>query len=216
MSVNSMVKRLIHTMFKNLKETISRLKKETENIPTDRKEKLNELSEYIGEKLRNDETVSLIFICTHNSRRSHLCQVWAAVLADYFGLIGIETYSGGTEVTAFNPRAVDALRRAGFKIEDPGGENPHYLVYYDDQKEPLNCFSKTFGDESNPDKNFVAVMTCTDADEGCPFVPGASYRISIPYIDPKESDGTSRESETYDKRSLQIASEMYFMLSLVA
>jgi hypothetical protein len=203
-------------MKRELQSYISGLEKETINISHHRKEKLRELSEFIGEKLRNNETVSLIFICTHNSRRSHLCQVWTAVLADFFGLEGIETYSGGTEVTAFNPRAVDALRRAGFKIEDPGGENPHYLVNYDDQKEPLICFSKTFGDKSNPDNNFAAVMTCTDADEGCPFVPGASYRISIPYVDPKESDGTTREAETYDKRSLQIASEMYFMLSLVA
>ena len=103
-------------MFKDLKETISGLKKESEKISPERKEKLNELSEYIDKKLRNDESVSLIFICTHNSRRSHLCQVWAAVLAEHFDLDGIITYSGGTEATAFNPRAVDALRRAGFTV----------------------------------------------------------------------------------------------------
>ena len=199
-------------MKKELLDYINELEKETDNISPDRKKKLRELSEYMTKKRQSGDTVSLIYICTHNSRRSHLCQVWTAVLADHLDLIGIESYSGGTEVTAFNPRAADALKRAGFSVENPGGDNPHYRLYYDEDKDPLICYSKTFDDPGNPDRDFIAVMTCTDADEACPVVPGAEWRISLPYKDPKEADSTPQESETYDQRCLQIASEMYYML----
>ncbi|MDZ7692285.1 MAG: hypothetical protein U5K69_14310 [Balneolaceae bacterium] len=131
----------------------------------------------------------------------------------HLGLEAIETYSGGTEVTAFNPRAVEAIRRAGFKVENPGGENPRYKVFYDEGKEPLVCYSKTFDDEANPHRDFIAVMTCSDADQNCPVVPGTEFRITIPYEDPKQADGTSQESQTYDERCRQIAAEMHYMLS---
>ncbi|MDX1590565.1 MAG: protein-tyrosine-phosphatase [Balneolaceae bacterium] len=199
-------------MKKELQVYINELEKETDNISPDRKKKLRELSEYMAKKRRSGDTVSLIYICTHNSRRSHLCQIWTAVLADYLELKGIESYSGGTKVTALNPRAADALKRAGFSVENPGGDNPHYRLYYDEDKDPLICYSKTFDNQSNPDRDFIAVMTCTDADEACPIVPGAAWRISLPYKDPKVADGTPQESETYDQRCLQIASEMYYML----
>jgi len=110
---------------------------------------------------------------------------------------------------------VAAIERAGFKVENPGGDNPRYKVFFDENKAPLNCFSTTFDDTYNPDKNFAAVMTCTDADENCPFVPGAEKRFSIPYVDPKESDDTPREKETYDERCKQIAAEMYYLMSQV-
>jgi len=196
-----------------LQEYINSLEENVEQIPKERKEKLGEISDLIWTKLRDKKSAKLTFICTHNSRRSHLCQIWAATLADHFDLDGVETYSGGTEVTAFNPRAVEAIRRAGFIVENTGGENRHYKVYYDEQKEPLICYSKTFDDESNPDKGFVAVMTCSDADQNCPLGLGTDFRITIPYEDPKQADGTPREVQTYDERCRQIAAEMYYMLS---
>lgn len=198
-----------------LQEYINSLKKDVDQIPKERKKKLWEISESIWTKLRNANPAKLTFICMHNSRRSHLCQIWAATLAEHLGLEGIETYSGGTEVTAFNPRAIAAIKRSGFTVEDPGGENPRYNVFIDEDKEPLICFSKAFDDSYNPQKNFAAVMTCTDADENCPFVRGAEKRFSIPYVDPKKSDGTPREKQTYDERCRQIATEMYYMLSQV-
>jgi len=196
-----------------LQQYINSLKKDVDEISKERKEKLWEISDSIWTKLRNGKPAKLTFICTHNSRRSHLCQIWAATLAAYFGLKGIETYSGGTEVTAFNPRAVDALKRAGFIVDEPGGENPHYKVFYDEQEDPLVCYSKTFDDKTNPNKDFVAVMTCSDADQNCPVVPGTEFRITIPYEDPKQADDTPQEGQTYDKRCRQIAAEMYYMLS---
>ncbi len=196
-----------------LQEYINSLKKEVAEIPDERKGKLREISDYILTKPGNGKPPKLVFICTHNSRRSHLCQIWAATLAEHFGLKDLLTYSGGTEVTAFNTRAVEAIKRAGFTVENPGGDNPGYRVYYDEQLEPLVCYSKTFDDEANPEKDFAAVMTCSDADRNCPVVPGTDLRLTIPYEDPKQADGTPQESQIYDERCRQIAAEMYYMLS---
>lgn len=200
-------------MYPVLQAYINNLKDGLSKIPRERKEELMRISGFIEEKLGAGKTARINFICTHNSRRSHMCQIWAAVLARHFKLEGIESFSGGTEATAFNPRAVAALERAGLRIENPGGENPRYEVFHSPEAEPLICFSKTFDDPHNPQEGFAAVLTCTDADEHCPFVPGAEKRFSIPYVDPKESDGTPQEKETYDKRCRQIASEMYYLMS---
>ncbi|MEL7834154.1 protein-tyrosine-phosphatase [Fodinibius sp. Rm-B-1B1-1] len=198
-------------MNSELKLYIQNIESGTSEISEHRKGQLKQIADYIREK----DDAKLIFICTHNSRRSHLCQIWAATMAEHFGIENVETYSGGTEVTAFNPRAVAAIERAGFKVENPGGENPKYEVYFNGESEPIICFSKTFDDSYNPEKGFAAIMTCSDADENCPVVRGAERRFSIPYIDPKESDGTPQETNTYDERCRQIASEMYYMISQV-
>ena len=199
-------------MYTDLLQYLNSLKKDVDQIPKKRKEKLGEITDFIRKKQRGGNPARLTFICTHNSRRSHLCQIWAATLAESFGLNGLETYSGGTEVTAFNPRAVEAIRRAGFAVEDPGGENPRYRVFYDKRQAPLICYSKTFDDEANPTGEFVAVMTCTDADRNCPLVPGAALRITVPYNDPKQADGTPQEAQIYDQRCRQIAAEMHYIL----
>lgn len=196
-----------------LQKYINGLEKDGSNISTERKKKLTKLSEYTVRQLKNKRLATLTFICTHNSRRSHLCQIWTATLAGYFGLEDIETCSGGTEATALNSRAVEALRRAGFTIDNPGGENPHYQVFYDEEKEPLVCYPKTFDDKANPQEDFVAVMTCSHADRNCPVVPGTAFRVAIPYEDPKQADGTPQEARIYDERYRQIATEMYYMLS---
>jgi arsenate reductase (thioredoxin) len=201
-------------MYSELEEYIRDRELEFDDIPESRKKQLEEVAEYIREQKKSGSDVKINFICTHNSRRSHLSQIWAGTAAGYYSLNGIQTYSGGTEATAFNPRAVAALERAGFRVKDPGGDNPEYKIYFDDHSEPMVCFSKKFGHSFNPQYDFAAIMTCSDADENCPFVPGAAKRFSITYIDPKESDGTPQESETYDERCRQIAREMLFMLKL--
>lgn len=134
-------------------------------------------------------------------------------MAHHYGLENIEAYSGGTEITAFNPRAVAAVERAGFTVKHKEGENPNYHVYYSDDAPPLKCFSKTYDDPSNPQTEFAAVMTCSDADQNCPFIAGAEKRISLPYVDPKESDGTTEEEKVYDGRCRQIAEEMAFVMA---
>src|SRR5690606_12318202 len=146
----------------------------------------------------------------------HLSQLWASVAAAHYGLTGVESYSGGTEATAFNPRAVAALERAGFEI-DPRDEsdNPRYAVSYAAGGPVLEAFSKKYTDAPNPRQNFAAIMTCSDADKNCPTVEGAALRVPIPYVDPKQSDGSPEEAAAYDERARQIAIEMFYLFAKV-
>lgn len=195
---------------------IVQLKDTFELIPDERKELLNQFAEYISNKLKEEKKINLTFICTHNSRRSHISQIWAEAAAEYYNIPNVKCYSGGTEATAFNPRAVNAIKKAGFKIEKKdNSDNPVYLVYYSDEKEPVKCFSKVYSDEFNPQKDFAAIMTCSDADENCPVVFGAEARFPIRYDDPKEFDGTELEEEKYDERVAQIGREMLYAFSKV-
>jgi hypothetical protein len=190
---------------------------EAGDIAADRRAPLDALADWITAKIRAGEPADVVFICTHNSRRSHLAQVWAQVAAAWHGVDGVATYSGGTETTAFNPRAVAALTAAGLEIDvvDPGG-NPVYEVRYAATRPPIRAFSKVYSDPPNPTEGYCAVMTCSDADEACPVVVGADERIAVLYVDPKISDGTERETATYDERCGQIAREMLCVMSLVA
>ncbi len=202
-------------LYPALQEKAETFTKQFEQIPTDRKELLEKLTTYIQESLQKNDSVALFFICTHNSRRSHLSQIWAQVAAAYYGIPSVYTYSGGTEATAFNPRAVKAIQKAGFKVEKTGAEsNPMYKVSYSDTHPPLTIFSKVYDQGGNPTTNFGAVMTCTHADENCPYIPGAT-RISLPYNDPKEFDDTPLEETMYDERTFEIGRELLYAFSLV-
>lgn len=187
---------------------------EFEAITSDRKSELAKVADYVRDRLAKSQPAKLTFICTHNSRRSHLSQIWAQVAAEYYGLIGVETFSGGTEATAFNPRAVAAMQRCGFKIiaDDPAKSNPRYSVYFSDSATPLICFSKAYGDPPNPSTGYCAVMTCSQADDACPLVMGCDLRMPIRYEDPKVADDTDFETRRYDERSSQICTEMLFMM----
>jgi protein-tyrosine-phosphatase len=190
---------------------------EFDNIPNERRKQLGRLAAYIRDNVRLNQPARLTFICTHNSRRSQLCQIWAATAAAYYGVPHVEAFSGGTEVTAFNSRAVAALQRAGFAINDPKSTpNPRYRVSWHVDGPELECFSKVYHDTSNPKSDFCAVMTCSQADKLCPNVQGASKRISMPYDDPKAFDGTPQEAGQYDERCRQIAHEILFTFSEVA
>ncbi len=191
--------------------------KEFVAIPSDRKADLAKVADYVRKQLAKPEPARLTFICTHNSRRSHLSQIWAQVAAEYYGLDGVETYSGGTEATAFNPRAVAAMQRCGLKIvaDDPKATNPRYSVYHSDSAVPQVCFSKAYSDPPNPSERYCAVMTCSQADDACPLVMGCDLRMPIRYEDPKVADDTEFEAQRYDERSAQICAEMLYMMSLV-
>ena len=198
-------------LVKKLDSYVKEVVLEFDQIDSSRQAALKELAGLIAE----GNGGKLTFICTHNSRRSQMAQAWAAVAAYYYGIENIETYSGGTEATAFNPRAVKALKRAGFNVKSKGNKNPLYRVYYTGDREPLRCFSKTYQDRRNPQKDFIAVMVCSDADEACPLVDGAKARLAIPYVDPKVSDGTFMEKDIYNARCRQIAREMLFVMASV-
>ena len=195
-------------MFSSISSLITRIDNST--ISDQRKELLKPLKEYLSSKIKQKSVVNLNFICTHNSRRSQISEVWAKIIGDFYGL-NINTFSGGIEITACNERTINSLSRLGFEIKNLGGENPHYEIKYADNKTPITLFSKLYDDPPNPKTCFAAVMSCSHADENCPFIPGAEKRISLPYEDPKAYDNTADEAKIYDERSIQIATEMKYV-----
>lgn len=197
-----------------VERTIKQLAGEFSKIPDDRKHILRKVSEFISERIDRGQTAELVFICTHNSRRSHIAQVWAQAAAAYFN-VSVKAYSGGTEATAFNTRAVSALQEAGFKIHQlTKATNPKYEVSYSNEDDHFEVFSKKYDDPGNPVNGFAAIMTCTHAEENCPVVTGAAARISLPYDDPKDYDGTSQESIKYRERVMEIGREILFLFSI--
>ncbi len=201
-------------MLVNLSKTIAIIKEIT--VPKDRKDVLQTLVEYIQNKVNANEEIRLNFICTHNSRRSHLSQIWAQTMAFQFGIKNVFCYSGGTEATALFPKVAETLSHQGFEIQKISQEqNPVYAIKFDENQHSIMGFSKTYFDDFNPKSNFGAIMTCNNADEGCPMVFGAEARFPIKYDDPKAFDGTDLMNEKYAERSLQIASEMYFVFSQI-
>jgi arsenate reductase len=197
-------------MLSKLNSTIEQVQKIP--IPENRKVILSKLVDYIQNKLEIGQSPRLNFICTHNSRRSQFSQIWAQTAAAFF-TIDVKCFSGGVELTAFNERAVASILRCGFKIEKAGEINPKYFVYYDSKSKPIVAFSKLFDDIPSP---FAAVITCTHADDNCPFIPAAECRILVRYEDPKAFDDTTLEAEKYDERSMQIASEMFYVFRNLA
>ena len=193
-----------------IREIIAQLS--TERISDERKIILQPLIEFISSKISKNEEVRLNFICTHNSRRSHLSQIWAQTMAYYYQIENVFCYSGGTESTAMFPKVADTLANQGFEIlKLSETENPVYAVKFAQNEHAVVCFSKKYNDDFNPKSAFAAILTCDSADENCPIVYGAEARIPIKYEDPKKSDGTPEMNETYFNRSLEIATEMKFV-----
>ena len=200
-------------MFQKLKQHIDEL--DVNTIAEDRKALLDELTAYISFKKKENQPVNLNFICTHNSRRSHLGQIWSAAMASYFNISDVLTFSGGTETTAVFPMIIKILQSQGFRVDMVDeSENPLYEAAYEED-DAVYLFSKIYDDESNPDENFAAIMTCSQADEGCPFIAGTDKRIALTYEDPKVSDGTDQQEATYLERSIQIATEMKYAFSQI-
>lgn len=198
-------------LFQTIAQTISTLN--SDEISNDRKIVLNPLVNYIREKIASNEAIALNFICTHNSRRSHLSQVWGQTLAYYVGIKNINCYSGGTEATALFPIAAETLKNMGFQIEMLSeGKNPVYSIKYAENAHPVIGFSKTFDDDFNPKSNFAAILTCSSADKGCPIVSGSDCRFPITFEDPKVFDNTPLQQEKYRERSLQIANELLYVM----
>jgi arsenate reductase len=187
-----------------------------ESITAERKITLQPLIDFIQAKASNQQEIRLNLICTHNSRRSHLSQVWAQTAAAYYDIKNVFCYSGGTEATALFPMVAQTLVKSGFKIKTISeGKNPVYSIKYAANEHPVIGFSKTYDDDFNPQSAFGAIMTCSQADGGCPFIPGAEKRIPITFEDPKAFDNTPQQAEKYEERSLQIATELFYVFSQI-
>jgi arsenate reductase len=201
-------------MFQNLITTIENISKTI--IAEERKVVLQPLIDFIQTKIDTQKSIRLNFICTHNSRRSHLSQIWAQTMAFQFGIKNVFCYSGGTEATAMFPKVGETLTNQGFQIQQLSSDNnPVYAVKYDEEEAAIVCFSKTFDDTFNPTSEFAAIMTCSSADAGCPFIAGAEKRLPIRYEDPKAFDDTDLMDVKYAERSLEIASEMHHIFSQI-
>ncbi len=200
--------------FNTLNDIISSL--DISTISEERKQILDILKTYIQTKKDNHQNINLNFICTHNSRRSHLSQIWAQTMANNFKIKNVFCYSGGTEATAMFTVVEETLKKQGFHIDKLSNEkNPVYAIKFSENNNPIICFSKTFDADFNPSSNFAAIMTCSHADENCPFIAGAEQRIPVRYDDPKAFDNTPQQLEKYRERSLQIATELFYVFSQI-
>ncbi|PQJ78736.1 hypothetical protein [Polaribacter porphyrae] len=184
-------------------------------LTENRKIQLLKIAETIAKEYTTNEIVHLNFICTHNSRRSQLGQVWGFYAAHYFNL-NIKAFSGGTEVTAFFRNTVKTLQKVGFyfHVVDFNHQNPTYEISFDGSRASIYGFSKLFSHKDNLEP-YMAITTCNNADKNCPFIPEATHRFHLPFVDPKVSDGTSEFEKVYLNTNRQIAGEIYFIFNKV-
>ena len=181
------------------------------NFTVERKKLLLKIAETIAKEYAIKKEVRLNFICTHNSRRSQLSQVWAFYAAHYFTL-NIKAFSGGTEITAFYRNTVKTLQKAGFtfQLDDFSHQNPKYHISFSGTTKSILGFSKLYNDELNTEP-YMVITTCDSADQNCPFIPTATFRFHLPFVDPKHADGSDKQEEIYLNTNRQIAAEMYFI-----
>jgi arsenate reductase len=186
------------------------------SISLERRETIASLVDFVQSRVEKNEAIRLNFICTHNSRRSHLSQIWAQVMAHYFNVPNVVCFSGGTEATALYPQVAETLKDVGFEVfELAQGNNPIYAIKYEENEIPVLGFSKKWDDLFNPTSQFAAVMTCSQADEACPIIHGSDKKISFTFDDPKAFDDSPLKKEKYEERSRQIATELCFAFSQI-
>ncbi len=121
------------------------------------------------------EKSRVLFLCTHNSARSQMAEGLLRHLAgDRF-----EAHSAGTEATHVRPLAVRAMDEVGVDIS---GQESKTLERY--VEEPFD----------------YVVTVCDDANEACPFFPGARNRLHWSLEDPSQAEGSEDERLTVFRR----------------
>jgi arsenate reductase len=201
-------------MYSSLKESIAAIREVS--ISDERKAVLEPLIDYIKSCRDADKAVGLNFICTHNSRRSHLAQIWAQTAAAYHNVDKVHCYSGGTEATAMYIAIRKTLEKQGFGLFALSeSKNPVIAIKYDPSANPIIAFSKKYNHPANPESDYGAVMTCSHADENCPIIFGADKRIPVTYLDPKAYDDSPQQMEKYMEKSVEIGSEMLYVFGEV-
>jgi len=114
------------------------------------------------------ERSRVLFLCTHNSARSQMAEGLLRHLAgDRF-----EAHSAGTEATQVRPLAIRAMDEIGVNIS---GQESKTLERY--LREPFDH----------------VITVCDDANEACPFFPGAENRLHWSFEDPSRAEGTEEE-----------------------
>ncbi len=167
------------------------------------------IAEWIAANYKPGQPLDVIVVCTGNSRRSIIGSTMGNVASAYYGLPEVCFHSGGTAPTAFNARTISCLKEIGIEVEalgvealrgEPKTANPKSRVRWGAPPLETVEFSKHYADASNPHAGFAALMVCSEADAGCPFVKGATLRVSMPYLDPKIYDDSAYESAKYAER----------------
>ena len=201
---------------KTLKEYIKTIFKNIDmGLEKNRKDKLVKLAQVIKRNHEQKNIVKIIFICTHNSRRSQFSQVWAYISSLYFKLDFIKPFSGGTEIDTVNLNVINSLISSGLKIEKTHKGKAIYLLKSFKKDKGINLYSKVYNSKLNPSKHFIAIMTCSDADQMCPVIKGADKKVSLPYSDPRVADNTGLEKEVYNQTCSIIAKEMFYLMKQV-
>jgi len=200
-----------------IRNFISCRESEIELIRSKRKEELQGLARLISNHYKTHNACNVTIICTHNSRRSQLTEFTLRLAVSNLAIDNLNIFSGGTEATSFNFRMVRALEHFGFDFEKSGDDsNPEYS--YKSLGISLNqkMFSKVYDHETNPQKDFIAIMVCNHADQNCPIVAGAKHRFSLPYLDPKMSDNSPEEESVYIDKVKEIGREMVYLANLIS
>jgi len=202
-------------MYPKIELIISKLLVSFDSIPSPRKQKLIELASHLKVALNSSNKLNLLFVCTHNSRRSHMGQVWGQLAANYYKMDNVNSFSAGTEVTELNSNVIEMIQKVGCKVSTfQNGSNPAYLIEFG-QNQSLTCFSKLIEHESNPKAGFFAIMMCTEAEANCPFVPGAIHRIGLPFDDPKAYDNTLKVSDAYLSTFEEIGVQILYLFNQI-
>jgi len=202
-------------MYPKIELIISKLLVSFDSIPSPRKQKLIELASHLKVALNSSNKLNLLFVCTHNSRRSHMGQVWGQLAANYYKMDNVNSFSAGTEVTELNSNVIEMIQKVGCKVSTfQNGSNPAYLIEFG-QNQSLTCFSKLIEHESNPRADFFAIMMCTEAEANCPFVPGAIHRIGLPFDDPKAYDNTLKVSDAYLSTFEEIGVQILYLFNQI-
>lgn len=159
-------------------------------------------------KSTQDE-LNVVFVCTHNSRRSHMAQVMFAAMVEHLEIDHTNSFSAGTEATEVHPLTISSLQEVGFDVVKK--DSTHKLTSGDMS---LDLFSKKY-DHPSIKSPFVAIMVCDEADNSCPTLPQAVKRFSLPYKDPKSADGTEVEQKVYATTLYKIGEEMAILALLL-
>lgn len=192
-----------------LKQKIKALEAEVEGTSLHRKRVLDQIITYIRKQQSNNQSVQLMFVCTHNSRRSQFGQIWTAILSAHYGL-NLLAFSGGTEVTKTHATVLDVFKQLQVPIlSEDETTNQKHLIHIDNKT--ITVFSKLYNHPHNPKSNFAALMTCSEAAENCPYIQGCDLRIPLSYDDPKIFDGTNEELNAYQKTSDEVARELVYV-----
>ncbi len=191
----------------------TQIQKKIENIAPERKSILHNIARKIITTFYGDGQCNVLFVCTHNSRRSQASQL----LFNHFIQschLEIKAFSAGTEATCFNQSMIHAASYFGFDLTtDKESLNPIYELQNQPYQDSMQYFSKVVDHKINPKKSTVAIMVCNDADKNCPIISSANYRLPLPFQDPKSSDGKQHEAATYQASFVEIGAEMLYLVN---